>query len=671
MDEIKKVVVIGSGIMGHGIAEVFALSGYSVILEDVIPESLSRARASIEKSLARMLASGKLDQGKKDRTMQLIGYSQNLAESARDADLIIEAVPEVMDLKRQVFEDVSKVAKQGAIIASNTSNISITELSKSVPDPARFVGLHFFNPPVLMKLVEVIRGESTSDEVFELMFKLSQEIGKKPIRVNRDRAGFVVNRISAPEGLFFSAVLDNGIARPEEVDAFAKSQGLPMGPYELMDYVGIDTVVHSMEYYSSTLSGEFTRFRTLKEKMDRNELGLKTGRGFYEWKDGKAVIPAATPTDKIQLLDIFAIDVNEAVRVIEEGIATPEDIETGVKLGLNRPFGPISVAQGLSNSEIKGKLEEIARNLGCDYFLPARSIQEGRLREVINSKPAPAEARSEGEKISHAQESNAVSTSPQHEGELIMVRREGPVTYLELNNGRLNLLNSQMLDELEEKIESFRKDRETRVIVFRGKSGVFSAGAELSQFFSGGIDFMETDRKGQRVFSALTELPQVTIAEISGYCFGGGFELALACDIRITSDVAEMGLPEVTRGLVPGWGGTQRLPKLIGGSRAAYMILTGERIKGARAMNIGIAWDSVPAESLSERVTSVATKIATEVAPTSVATAKTLIYKGIDTAITTGLDMEAISMGMLFGTEDIKEGVSAFLQKRKPEFKGR
>ncbi|MHB8397020.1 MAG: 3-hydroxyacyl-CoA dehydrogenase/enoyl-CoA hydratase family protein [Thermoplasmataceae archaeon] len=671
---IRKVLVIGSGLMGHGIAEVFALSGYRTILEDVSVEALTKAKISIEKSLERMVNSGKMDKIKRDQTISLISFSQDLAGASRDVDLIIEAVPEVMEMKKEVFKVVGKEAKTDCIIASNTSNMSITELSGIVPDPTRFLGIHFFNPPVVMKLVEVIRGESTSDEIFEQILNLVKEIGKTPIRVNKDKPGFVVNRISAPEGLFFSIVLDKGIAKPEEVDAFAKSQGLPMGPYELMDYVGIDTVVHSMDYYAEYLSAEFARHEVLKGKMERKELGLKTGKGFYPWKDGRASIPQATPTDKVQLMDILAIDVNEAMRIIEEGIASPDDIEIGVKLGLNRPFGPISVAQGLSNSEVKSKLEAIVEMVGCDYFKPTESLIAGRMKEVISSKPVqqPKE-KAEAQPTAEASTTPPApaAPSPQQGGSPVEVRKEGPVAYVELNNGRLNLINASVLDGLDQAISSLSKDKDVRAVVVRGKNGVFSAGAELSQFFSGNIDFMETDRRGQRIFKSLTEMPQVTIAEISGYCFGGGFELALACDIRISSDSAEMGLPEVTRGLVPGWGGTQRLPKLIGTSRAAFLILTGERIKGMQAMTFGIVWEITTPDKLQDRVKELAAKISVDVAPTSVKMAKGLIYKGTETAMSIGLDMEAISMGVLFGTEDIKEGVVAFMQKRKPEFKGK
>ena len=669
LEKISKVLVIGAGLMGHGIAEVFALSGYHAILEDISAEMLTKAKIGVEKSLERMLKSGKIDQARRDQILSLVSYSQDLAASAKDADLIIEAVPEVVDLKRSVLQSIGKVAKAGSIIATNTSNISISDLASSVPDPTRFLGMHFFNPPVVMKLVEVIRGEKTSDDVFEGIYALSRELGKTPIKVFRDSAGFVVNRISAPEGLYFSILLDEGIAKPEEVDAFAKSQGLPMGVYELMDYVGIDTVVHSMEYYTETLSKEFSRHRVLSDMMKQNHLGLKTGKGFYNWKDGKADIPQATPTDKVQLMDIFAIDVNEAVRIIEEGVAAPTDIENGVKLGLNRPFGPISVAESLTSSEVGKKLEDIATALKCDYFKPAPSIAEGKLKDAIAVRaPAPVKEPASTEIAPNAQ---ATSTPPPVGTDLIQVRREGAVTFVEFNNGRLNLLNKDMLDSLEKTIAALQQDKESRVVVLRGKSGVFSAGAELSQFFSGGMDFLETDRRGQRIFRSLTELRQVTIAEISGYCLGGGFELAIACDIRIASDAAEMGLPEVTRGLVPGWGGTQRLPRLIGASRAAFMVLTGERVKGIQAMNLGLVWEITSPDTLENRVKTLAQKVATEVAPVSAALAKSLIYKGSEGPILTGLEMEAISMGVLFGTDDIKEGVSAFMQKRKAEFKGK
>ncbi len=662
--EIKKVAVIGSGIMGHGIAEVFALAGFDVSLEDNFPGALEKARKSITGSLDRLVKSGKIKQDDLGSINSRLVYTGDLQQAVRDADIVVEAVPEVLDIKRKLFSDLEKFCRKDAIIASNTSNIRITTLSEGTTLGPRTVGMHFFNPPVVMKLVEIIKGERTDDAVFDSAFDLARKIGKTPIRVYRDSAGFVVNRISAPESLFFCMLLDKKIAKPEEIDTFARGQGLPMGPYELMDYVGIDTVVHSLDYYEKELSPEYGKCRIFKEKEKTGTLGLKTGQGFYKWTNGKAEIPASPPTDKVELMDILAIEVNEAVKVIEEGISVPDDIETGVRLGMNRPFGPISVAQGLTNAEIKKKLEDLQKLTGSTVFEPAKSIRDGKLKEIISVK---APLSSESKTAQQATPAQAPT-----EGKFITVDFPSEkVARFQISNTRNNLINVDVIHELESALNEIWNNHDVNVIIITGKGNVFSAGAELTQFFASGADFMENSRLGERVFKLLSEIPKITIAEMKGYALGGGFELSLACDIRVATDDTTIGFPETSLGLLPGWGGSQRLAKLVGISRAMYYILSAERFSGKTAHEIGLVSKIFDKAVIDQEAVKMASDLATRISPISAVLSKRLINKGSETSIDDGLEMEAISMGLLYGTEDLKEGISAFIQKRKPEFKGR
>ncbi|EQD26202.1 3-hydroxybutyryl-CoA dehydrogenase, partial [mine drainage metagenome] len=324
--DIRKVTVIGAGIMGSGIAQVIAAAGINVVIEDAYSEALDKSEKTIVDSLSRLVKSGKISASDSENIRSRVGFSSDLGEAVSDSDIIIEAVPEIPDLKRKIFADVEKVAKPDSVLATNTSNIRISEIAKDLKNPERLVGMHFFNPPVIMKLVEVIKGEHTNDEAFETIYNLVKKIGKTPIKVLKDTAGFVVNRISAPESLFFCMLLQTGVDSPEAVDTFAKSQALPMGPYELMDYVGIDTVVHSLEYYSKTLSGDYGKCTYYGKMIKENKLGLKTGEGFYKWENKKAIIPKTEPSEKVELMDILSLEVNEAVKLIEDGVATPEDI---------------------------------------------------------------------------------------------------------------------------------------------------------------------------------------------------------------------------------------------------------------------------------------------------------------------------------------------------------
>lgn len=664
--EINKVTVIGAGLMGHGIAEVVALSGIRVDLEDAFPEALEKARSSIQKSLARLVKSGKLTQEGSDEVFGRIGFLSDLGESVRDSDMIIEAVPEIPDLKVKLLKEVSDSCRKDAIIASNTSNIKISTLAGNVENPERVLGLHFFNPPVLMKLVEVIKSEKTSDEAFETAFQFSRKIGKTPIRVLKDTPGFVVNRINAPESLLFCHILDKGLAKPEEVDAFGKSQGLPMGPYELMDYVGIDTVVHSLRYYSEALDPEYGKCKYFEKFMDSKELGMKTGKGFYSWENGKAQIPHAQPSNAIDLMDVLCVEINEAVKIMEEGISEPSDIETGVKLGMNRPFGPISVAEGLTNAEIKRKLQKLSEKFGTRIFYPAKSIEEGKLREILSGK-------SKNKKEPQKGDVKKSETPEPAEGEFVSLFKdvEKRVATLTISNTRNNLINAEVLQGLEKHLKELWNDKEINVVIVRGHGNTFSAGAQLTQFFSSPMDFAENARLGERTFRLLSEIPKITIAEMKGNIFGGGFELASWCDIRVATPEARMGLPEVTLGLVPGWGGSQRLSKLIGMSRATYLILTGERYDGKYAQEIGLVSKLFPVDSVEAETDKLAADLAERVAPISAGLAKNLINKGSDVPADNGLHMESMAMGLLYGTEDLKEGISAFLGKRKPEYKGR
>ncbi|BAB60475.1 3-hydroxyacyl-CoA dehydrogenase [Thermoplasma volcanium GSS1] len=658
--EISKVTVIGSGIMGHGIAETIALAGYDVNLEDISDDVLAKAKAEIDASLDRLVKSGKLSD--KTKVLGRIHYFTSIPESVKDADLVIEAVPEILDIKRQVFAQLDQSTKEDAILATNTSNIRLTEIAEGVKKKGKVVGMHFFNPPVVLKLVEVIRSDYTEDEVFEAVYDFSKKIGKIPIKVYKDTPGFVVNRINAPESLYFCLVLDKGIAKPEEVDRFARSQGLPMGPYELMDYVGIDTVYHSLEYYAKELSPDYAKCQVYNKLYNEKKLGLKTGEGFYKWVNGKAQIPDAQPTKNVELMDIFALEINEAVKIIEEKIVSPEDIEIGVKLGMNRPFGPITVAKGLTNAEIKSKLESLYNKFGVSVFQPAKSISEGRLKSLISEKFEPPVR---GQQTEQEKPSIVESSDP------VILERNGKIAVLRLNNTKNNLINSAVLDALEQQINDLWHDREINVVVITGNGSVFSAGAQLDSFFSSTFDFLEFSRKGERIFKLLSEMPKITIAEMKGYVLGGGLELSLACDIRVATEDVQIGFPEVTLGLIPGWGGSQKLSKLIGESRASYYVLTAERFDGKRAYEIGLVSRLYKPQEIDAETLKFAKDISERVAPISAALAKRLLLRSANTSLDDGLEMESMAMGTLYGTEDLKEGISAFLSKRKPNYQGK
>ncbi|ABW68904.1 3-hydroxyacyl-CoA dehydrogenase [Desulfosudis oleivorans] len=383
LEDIKKIAVIGSGAMGHGIAQVCIMAGYTVVMVDVKQEFLDNGMKKVKESMDFLVGKGKLSAEDKDRMMGQLSTSLDNKAAVADVQVVIEAVPEIMDLKKKVFADVSSAAPAEALLASNTSTMSITEIATAVTKPERFLGMHFFNPVNRMKLVEVIFGEKTSAENVDLLCELSKKIGKIPVKVLKDSPGFIVNRIGAPNQALISAILDEGAIKPDEIDAIMKQMGMPMGPFELADYVGIDVFYHTLKYYSETLSKDFTPGKTLQALLDKGDLGMKTGKGIYEWEGGKAKIDTSKTSTEITPMEFLAIQVNEAVRVYKEGIAeSVEDIDQGMVHGMRAFAGPFTLAAGTDPKQLTDTLNKLHAKYGLDIFKPEPEIQDGSFKTM-------------------------------------------------------------------------------------------------------------------------------------------------------------------------------------------------------------------------------------------------------------------------------------------------
>ncbi len=376
LKKIKKIAVLGAGDMGHGITEVCAIAGYDVVMRDIKQEFVENGMNRIKESLAKLQKKGKIDDA--GEVLSRIKPVVDIEEAVKDADLIIEAVPEVFEIKTRVFSECEKLAKPECIFTSNTSTIKISELAKATRREDKFAGLHFFNPPVLMRLVEVIRGEKTSEEIMQLLVEFVKSLRKEAVRVEKDVPGFIVNRIQAPSGALLMAIIEKGIATPEEIDATMKGMGLPMGPFELMDYTGVDIFYHAMKYYSEMISKDYTPSKILENMVKSGNLGKKTGKGWYDWSKGRPMIEAG-PTDEVSPLDFTIVEINEAVKLVEMGVAKPEDIDKAVKLGLNRPFGPFELAKSMQVDQIVKRLENLSKEFGKEIFEPAKSLKAGKL----------------------------------------------------------------------------------------------------------------------------------------------------------------------------------------------------------------------------------------------------------------------------------------------------
>lgn len=283
MPEIKTIAVIGAGIMGRGIAHVAALGGYRTVLEDLIPGALRKAEGDIRANLDKAVELKKVSSADADAAFKRLEYAGSVEEAAREADLVIEAVPEEMESKIEIFTLLDKICRPGTILASNTSSLSITEIASVTYRAKKCVGMHFFNPVHKMKLLEVVRALETDDETIVASADVGRRMGKEVV-VIKESPGFITSRINAMIGNEAFYMLQEGIASAADIDKALKL-GLnhPMGPFELVDLVGLDTRLHILEYLHKALGEKYRPSPLLVQYVKAGRLGKKSGRGVYEY----------------------------------------------------------------------------------------------------------------------------------------------------------------------------------------------------------------------------------------------------------------------------------------------------------------------------------------------------------------------------------------------------
>ncbi|WP_331234348.1 3-hydroxyacyl-CoA dehydrogenase family protein [Natronorarus salvus] len=283
------VAVLGAGSMGHGIAQVSAMAGHTVSLRDVEREFVDRGLDGIEGNLAGGVERGKVSEAEMEATLSRIEGTTDLESAVTDADLVVEAVPEEMELKKELFEDCEAFVSSRTVLASNTSSLSVSEMASGLASPERVVGLHFFNPPHIMELVEVVIAEQTDGRTEEFAVEYVDGLGKEAVVV-RDSAGFASSRLGLVSGLEAIRMVEAGVAGPEDVDrAMRLGYGHPMGPIELGDHVGLDVRLHIAEHLREELGERFRPPQLLRRKVRAGKLGKKTGEGFYLWDEGERV----------------------------------------------------------------------------------------------------------------------------------------------------------------------------------------------------------------------------------------------------------------------------------------------------------------------------------------------------------------------------------------------
>lgn len=660
VEQIKKIAVIGAGTMGHGIAEVAALAGYEVWVHDIAEEFLKNAIEKIRWSVGKLYEKGQIKESV-DTVLSRIHTTLAFEEAVRNADFIIEAVPEKLDLKRDVFSRADKLSPSHTILATNTSSLPITEIAEATKRPDKVVGMHFFNPPPLMPLVEIVKGQMTSDETVKLAFELSKKFGKQPVIVKKDVPGFIVNRIL---GRLLNAacwIVANKQADVVEVDAAVRYKlGFPMGAFELADYSGID--VFYFVFKAMSERGYVAHPCPLfEEKFKANELGMKTGKGFYTYPaPGKYARPEI-PKEKAEKVDpllIIAPAINEAAWLLKEDIASRDDIDKACKLGLGYPKGILEYADEYGIDNVVKTLEMLKNMTGWEEYTP-----NPLLKQMVNEGKIGRKAGKGFYEYGVVEEKKFTT---------ILLRLEPPLAWIVLNRPeRLNAINIDMLKELNMLLDMLEEDERVRVVILTGSGRAFSAGADVTGFM--GVTPVKAaifSRKFQEVLNKIEYYTKPVIIAINGYALGGGLEVSMSGDIRIASETAQLGQPEINLGFIPGAGGTQRLPRLVGKSKAKEIIFTGDMIPASEALKIGLVDVVVPPEKLEDETRRLALKIA-EKPPLALMAAKYAINFGLESNIWTGLAYESSLFGLLFSTDDVIEGVSAFLEKRKPKFKGK
>ena len=661
LEDVQRVAVLGAGNMGHGIAEVAALAGYDVSLRDIEAELVQDGYDQIEWSLGKLAEKNRIGEAEADAALDRVEAFVDLEAALADADVVVEVVPEKMAIKKDVYEEVVEFAPEEAVFVTNTSSLSITELSEVTDRPERFCGMHFFTPPVRMDLVEVISGKHTSEETLELIEGLAESMGKTPVRVRKDSPGFIVNRILVPLMNEAAWIVDAGDATIETVDSTTKfDMGLPMGSFELADQVGIDVGFHVLEYMHEVLGDAYRPCPLLAEKVEEGTLGKKTGKGFYDYEEGDG---AQIPTDAVDegvRRRLLAVMANEVAGLIGNDVADASAIDQAVMLGAGFPDGPAKLADRAGLDTLVETLDTLADETGEERYEAT-----DYLREAADAGGFRA-ADDNGETGANDDAVDSYDT--------LNVSVEERIGHVEIDRPhRMNTISGELLEELADAIDRLDADDEVRTILLSGAGDrAFSAGADVQSMAAGGgdpLEAVEISRTGQQTFGKLEASDKPVIAAIDGYCLGGGMELATAADLRIASERSELGQPEHNLGLLPGWGDTQRLARLVGEGRAKEIIFTADRYEAETLAEYGFINELVPDDELDERAWELATELAAG-PPIAQRYTKRAMHAG-RTDDEAGLEVEAQAFGHLMNTEDLMEGMTAFMGDGDPDFKGK
>jgi enoyl-CoA hydratase / 3-hydroxyacyl-CoA dehydrogenase len=664
---VFKAAVVGAGTMGGEIAQAIAAADVPVVLKDIeqkfVDSGLEKAREVTKGQLDRLVSKEKLTQDQADaRLEEVMGLITGATDydAFGDVDFVIEAAPERMEIKQSVFGELDAVTPGRAILASNTSSLSITEMGDSTLRPDKVLGFHFFYPASVMPLVEIVEGEETSEESVEAAINFAQTIRKQPITC-AEVPGFVVNRIlNSAVGEVWRAQEEQSLSIAKIDEAITTANVAPMGPFVLGDLLGLDTIVHVAEHLNDAYGDSFYVHRGMKQLVADGKLGAKTGGdGFY--KDGQPQLEGDAEPDGENLAELMQLKaVVEACLLLEEGVCTAREIDLGMMAGAGMDprrgiFPPLMGADLKGLDEVYAKLEQAEAEHGERFAAPRllrRLVAQGRLGQKSGqgfyAYPQPADG---------------------DQTETVKLELRDEVAIAWLANPPMNAISPQVIKDLRTVWDRLQEtDGVGAMLICSSIPVVFSAGADIKAFTSmdeaGGRELIDG---GHQLLRELGQSKVSTVAVVNSIAFGGGCELAMACDFRIAADSAIFGQPEIKLGIIPGFGGTQRLPRLVGPGKALEMNLIGDAVTAHEALEHGLATRVVPDHELFETAFAWGRKLAGQ-APLAVEAVK---RASADPDLDEGIAQEKEGFAKAFQTEDAREGISAFLGKRSPKWQGK
>ncbi|CAI0628816.1 unnamed protein product [Linum tenue] len=600
--QIKKVAVIGGGLMGSGIATALITSNIHVVLKEASSEYLHRGMKTIEGNIRNSEKRGKLTKGQADRALSLLRGALDYSQFD-DVDMVIEAVTENIPLKQKIFNELEEVCPAHCILATNTSTVDLNVIGENTTSQERIVGAHFFSPAHIMPLLEIVRTDKTSAQAILDLMTVGKAMKKVPVVVG-NCTGFAVNRTFFPYSLSAHILAHLGVDI-FRIDRVVSSFGLPMGPFQLQDLAGYGVAVA----VSKQFEGAFPEDRSFKTPLIHLLIasgrdGKNNGRGYYIYEKGSkpkpdpSVLPIVEESRKIanimpngKSIDVSDQDilemilfpvVNEAFRVLDENVVVrASDLDVASVLGMGFPSyrgGIMFWADLVGAKHICERLTRWSELYG-GFFKPSSYLEERAARGIPLLLPAPAMAKPH------------VSMEVGSDG----------VAVIAIFNPPVNALAIPIINGLKEKFDEATRRNDVKAIVLTGKGGRFSGGFDINVFqkvhATGDVSAMP-DVSVDLVVNTIEDCKKPVVAAVEGLALGGGLELALGSHARVAAPRTQLGLPELTLGVIPGFGGTQRLPRLVGLPKAIEMMLLSKPILSEEGQKLGLIDALVSSEEL-------------------------------------------------------------------------